>query len=68
MSDLARIEIDRDVAEAAARRAAEEGLSVTVYVSLSESIASLTKTMRAMLAARSSMIASSVAVVDASSR
>ncbi len=34
MSDLARIEIDRDVAEAAARRAAEEGLSVTVYVSL----------------------------------
>jgi hypothetical protein len=34
MSDLARIEIERDVAEAAARRAAEEGLSVTVYVSL----------------------------------
>jgi hypothetical protein len=34
MSDLARIEIERDVAEAAARRAAEEGLSVTSYISL----------------------------------
>jgi hypothetical protein len=34
MSDLARIEIERDVAEAAARRAAEEGLTVTAYVSL----------------------------------
>jgi hypothetical protein len=34
MSDLARIEIERDVAEAAARRAAEEGLTVTAYISL----------------------------------
>jgi hypothetical protein len=34
MNDLARIEIERDVAEAAARRAAEEGLTVTAYVSL----------------------------------
>ena len=34
MSDLARIEIDRDVADAAARRAAEEGLTVTAYISL----------------------------------
>ena len=34
MTDLARIEIDRDVADAAARRAAEEGLSVTAYISL----------------------------------
>jgi hypothetical protein len=34
MSDLARIEIERDVADAAARRAAEEGLSVTAYISL----------------------------------
>lgn len=34
MSDLARIEIERDVADAAARRAAEEGLTVTAYVSL----------------------------------
>jgi hypothetical protein len=34
MSDLARIEIERDVADAAARRAAKEGLTVTAYVSL----------------------------------
>jgi hypothetical protein len=34
MSDLARIEIERDVAETAARRAAEEGLTVTAYISL----------------------------------
>jgi hypothetical protein len=34
MSDLARIEIERDVADAATRRAAEEGLTVTAYVSL----------------------------------
>jgi hypothetical protein len=34
MSDLARIEIERDVADTAARRAAEEGLTVTAYVSL----------------------------------
>jgi hypothetical protein len=34
MSDLARIEIERDVADAAARRAAEEGLSLTAYISL----------------------------------
>jgi hypothetical protein len=34
MSDLARIEIDRDVADAAARRAAEQGLTVAAYVSL----------------------------------
>jgi hypothetical protein len=34
MGDLARIEIERDVADAAARRAAEEGLTVTAYVSL----------------------------------
>jgi hypothetical protein len=34
MSDLVRIEIERDVAEAAARRAAEEGLTVTAYISL----------------------------------
>lgn len=34
MSDLAHIEIERDVADAAARRAAEEGLSVTEYISL----------------------------------
>jgi hypothetical protein len=33
MSDLARIEIERDIAKAAARRAAEEGLTVTAYVS-----------------------------------
>jgi hypothetical protein len=34
MSDLARIEIERDVADTAARRAAEEGLTVTAYISL----------------------------------
>jgi hypothetical protein len=34
MSNLARIEIERDVADAAARRAEEEGLTVTAYVSL----------------------------------
>lgn len=34
MSDLARIEIERDVADTAARRAAEEGLTVSAYVSL----------------------------------
>ena len=34
MSDLAPIEIERDVADAAARRAAQAGLTVTAYVSL----------------------------------
>jgi hypothetical protein len=34
MSDLAKIEIERDVADAAARRAADEGLTVTEYISL----------------------------------
>jgi hypothetical protein len=34
MNDLARIEIDRDVADAAAERAAKEGLTVTAYISL----------------------------------
>jgi hypothetical protein len=34
MSDLARIEIERDVADTAARRAAEEGLTLTAYISL----------------------------------
>jgi hypothetical protein len=34
MSDPARIEIDRDVADAAASRAAEQRLTVTAYVSL----------------------------------
>jgi hypothetical protein len=34
MSNLARIEIERDVADVAARRAAEEGMSVTAYISL----------------------------------
>jgi hypothetical protein len=34
MGKLAQIEIERDVADVAARRAAEEGLSVTAYVSL----------------------------------
>jgi hypothetical protein len=34
MSDPARIEIERDIAEAAACRAAEEGLTVTAYGSL----------------------------------
>jgi hypothetical protein len=34
MGDLTRIEIERDVADAAARRAAEQGLTVTAYISL----------------------------------
>ena len=34
MGDLARVEIDQDVADTAARRAAEEGLTVTAYISL----------------------------------
>ena len=34
MTDLARIEIDRDVADATASRAAEEALTVTAYISL----------------------------------
>jgi hypothetical protein len=34
MSDLAQIEIEHDVAEAAARRAAEEGVTVTAFISL----------------------------------
>jgi hypothetical protein len=34
MGDLARVEIERDVAEAAARRAAEQGLTVTAYISM----------------------------------
>jgi hypothetical protein len=34
MDDLARIEIERDLADAAACRAAKEGLTVTAYVSL----------------------------------
>jgi len=34
MSDFAQVEIEQDVAEAAARRAAEEGVTVTAYISL----------------------------------
>jgi hypothetical protein len=34
MGDLARIEIERDLADLAARRAAEEGLTFTAYISL----------------------------------
>ena len=34
MSNFARIEIERDVADVAARRAAEEGMSITAYISL----------------------------------
>jgi hypothetical protein len=34
MSDLARIEIDRDIADVAAQRAAKEGLTVAAYLSL----------------------------------
>jgi hypothetical protein len=34
MTDLTRIDIEFDVAEAAARRAAEEGVTVTAYISL----------------------------------
>jgi hypothetical protein len=33
MNELTRIEIERDVADTAARRAAEEGMTVTAYVS-----------------------------------
>ena len=33
MSELAQVEIERDVADAAARRAAAEGLTVTAYIS-----------------------------------
>lgn len=33
MNELTRIEIERDVVEAAARRAEQEGLTVTAYVS-----------------------------------
>jgi hypothetical protein len=34
MSDLARIETERDLADTAARRAAAEGLTITAYISL----------------------------------
>ncbi len=34
MSDLAAVEIERDVIDAAARRAAEEGLTVAAYITL----------------------------------
>lgn len=34
MSDLARIEIERDVADSAAQRAADEGLTVTAFISM----------------------------------
>src|SRR5262245_44668225 len=34
MSDLTQVEIDRDVADVAAKRAAQQGLSVTAYISL----------------------------------
>jgi hypothetical protein len=34
MTDLARVEIKRDVADAAARRAAAQGLTVSAYISL----------------------------------
>jgi hypothetical protein len=34
MTDLAQIEIERDLADAAARRAAKEGLTLTAYLSL----------------------------------
>jgi hypothetical protein len=34
MGDLTRVEIERDVADAAARRAEEQGLTVTAYISL----------------------------------
>ena len=33
MNDLERVEIDRDVVEAAKRRALEQGLTVTEYIS-----------------------------------
>ena len=34
MSDLTRIEIEREVADVAARRAEEQGLTVAAYISL----------------------------------
>jgi len=34
MSDLTRVDIERDVADAAARRAAQEGVTLTAYISL----------------------------------
>ena len=34
MSNLAQIEIERDVADVAALRAADEGMTVTAYISL----------------------------------
>ncbi|HXW27042.1 MAG TPA: hypothetical protein VEK73_20025 [Xanthobacteraceae bacterium] len=34
MSDLAAVEIERDVIDVAARRAAEEGLTVAAYITL----------------------------------
>ncbi len=34
MNDLTQVEIDRDVADAAAERAAKEGVTVTEYISL----------------------------------
>jgi len=34
MGELARVEIERDVADIAARRAAEQGMTVTAYISL----------------------------------
>jgi hypothetical protein len=33
MSDLAQVEIERDVADAAARRAAEQGVTLAAYIS-----------------------------------
>jgi hypothetical protein len=34
MRDLAKVEIERDVADTAAQRAAQEGLTVSAYISL----------------------------------
>jgi hypothetical protein len=34
MTDVAQVEIERDVADAAERRAAKEGLTLTAYISL----------------------------------
>jgi hypothetical protein len=34
MSDLAAVEIERDVVDAAAKRAAEEGLTVEAYITM----------------------------------
>lgn len=34
MSDLAAVEIERDIIDVAARRAAEEGLTVAAYITL----------------------------------